>query len=134
MRLLVCGSRSWSNLKLMHAYVSLLGPSLIIHGGARGADLMSGEVAKRLGIPFLVYPADWKHNGIRAGFIRNQQMLNEGKPDHVLACWDGKSRGTVDMMERTRKANIPLTVINPDSQMPKPTLHNAGEIPSQPSA
>jgi hypothetical protein len=36
-----------------------------------------------------VYQADWKRYG-RAGPIRNQEMLDKGKPDVVIACPGGR--------------------------------------------
>jgi hypothetical protein len=76
----------------------------IIHGGARGADSMAGEFANETGIEEIVFPADWKMYGRRAGPIRNQQMLDEGKPDLVVAFPGG--RGTADMVGRARTAGI----------------------------
>jgi hypothetical protein len=52
-------------------------------------------------------PAKWRQFGVRAGFVRNQEMLNE-KPEAVLAFWDGESRGTKDMIERADRASIPI--------------------------
>jgi predicted Rossmann-fold nucleotide-binding protein len=42
--------------------------------------------------------------GLAAGPIRNQQMIDEGKPDLVIAFPGGA--GTHDMMARATKANL----------------------------
>ena len=47
---------------------------------------------------------DWKKYGKKAGPLRNQQMLEEGKPDLVVAFPGGN--GTADMVRRAKKANI----------------------------
>jgi hypothetical protein len=91
--------------------VAVLAPTLVIHGGARGVDSMAGAAAAQLKIPIRVFPADWKKNGKAAGPIRNQQMLDEGKPDLVLAFWDGKSRGTEHMIGLAKKAGILCRVV-----------------------
>lgn len=54
-----------------------------------------------------------------AGFIRNQQMLDEGKPDAILACWDGRSRGTLDMMNRARRAKVPVGWLRENGELSK---------------
>ncbi len=43
--------------------------------------------------------------------IRNQQMLDEAKPDMVLAFPGG--RGTDDMVSRAEKAGVPVTIALP---------------------
>ena len=58
-----------------------------------------------------VIPADWKKHGRAAGPIRNQQMLDEGKADVVVALWDGKSRGTLDMIQRATEAGVPVRIL-----------------------
>ena len=84
--------------------------SLIVHGGARGADKMAGSLARKMpGLQEpLVYPADWGRYGGAAGAIRNRAMLDEEKPSLVIAFWDGVSPGTRGMMEETRKRGIVL--------------------------
>lgn len=53
---------------------------------------------------FEEYKADWDTYGLAAGPLRNQRMLDEGKPDVVLAFPGGK--GTADMVARARKAGV----------------------------
>ena len=65
---------------------------------------MAGKFAEWARIPVKEYPADWQKHGRAAGPIRNQQMLDEGKPDLVVA-FDG-GRGTADMIARAEKAGV----------------------------
>ncbi len=117
MRILVCGSRTWTDggriaENLLRLVVNQSVPlCTVIHGGARGADMLAGVAALKLGLDMRVFPADWKRYGRAAGAIRNQQMLDEGKPDIVLAFWDGKSRGTMDMVNRARKAHVEVRLV-----------------------
>jgi hypothetical protein len=55
--------------------------------------------------------ADWKRDGRRAGILRNLRMLEFGKPDEVLAFWDGSSKGTAHMIREARKAGVPVRII-----------------------
>jgi hypothetical protein len=85
-------------------------PHLLIHGGATGADTLAGYAAETLDVSFgatwgvVKYRADWKKHGKAAGFKRNQQMLDEGKPDLVIAFPGGK--GTADMVRRAEAAGV----------------------------
>ncbi len=107
--MLVCGGRNFDDrdrlLTAMNAAVQGCdGEIIVIHGGARGADSLAGAIANEAKIRVLVFPADWERNGLRAGPIRNQQMLDEGKPDVVLAMPGGT--GTADMVRRARVAGV----------------------------
>ena len=106
MRVLVCGGRHYKD-EITMAWA--LRPfesdaTLIIHGGATGADSLADEWAHDYNIPVECYEADWKRWGNSAGPIRNQQMIDEGKPDLVIAFPGG--RGTADMVRRAREAGI----------------------------
>jgi predicted Rossmann-fold nucleotide-binding protein len=108
MRVLVCGGRDYSNREALAAVLAELrqtrGISLVIAGGARGADTMAEWWAAAEGVPCDVYQADWSGLGRKAGPIRNQRMLDEGKPDLIVAFLGG--RGTADMVRRGREAGI----------------------------
>jgi len=113
MRVLVCGSRDWTDYEAVKREIMRLPATLnlVIHGCAVGADHIAGLVAFRSGIKVASYPADWGKYGKWAGFVRNQQMIDEGKPDLVLAFWKNKGRGTEDMIRKARKARIEVKVI-----------------------
>lgn len=81
----------------------------IISGAARGADQMAIDWAVINWCRFEEYPADWNQHGRRAGPIRNQKMLDEGKPDLVIAFPGGI--GTHDMVRRAKKAGIEVLKI-----------------------
>ena len=113
-RVLVCGSRDWRDEQLIEAVLRELSPWEIIHGGSRGADSLAGAVAGRLGILVKVFQAGWERHGRAAGPIRNEQMLQEGHPDLVVAFHDdpGLGRGTADMVRRARAAGIPVRIVH----------------------
>lgn len=119
MKVLVCGGRDYSDADLVSE--TLLGIYIlhgtiakIIHGGALGADLLAGRWGHRHGVPVSVFRADWGRDGRAAGPIRNQRMLDEGKPNLVVVFPGG--RGTADMVARARKARVPILVVNQASQ------------------
>ena len=106
MRVLVCGGREFANRQMLDETLNRLhldrGVTLIISGGARGADTMAEWWARAEIVPCDVYQADWTGLGRKAGPIRNQRMLDEAKPDLVVAFPGGK--GTADMVRRGRQA------------------------------
>lgn len=115
MRILVCGSRNWTNIKRIEDNLSEIQPDdepiTIIHGGARGADSICHAVATKQKYDIIRFFPNWDLYGKAAGMIRNKQMLVEGKPDLVLAFWDGVSRGTKNMIELAQKAGVPVKII-----------------------
>lgn len=138
MRVLVCGSRTYSDqrsiwelldgLLFNHqtAYdVTTLAPFTLIEGGARGADFIAAEWGRLVAMgrpdmhvpaPFHheQYPADWDRYGKRAGYVRNQQMLDKGKPDVVYAFVDKplvESKGTAMMVDIARRAGVPTYIV-----------------------
>ena len=108
MRILVCGGRTYSDRQKVYDTLDLLSPPpiTVIHGAARGADTLAADWAALRNVPAVWGLADWKAYGRSAGPIRNQRMLNEGKPDLVVAFPGG--RGTADMIKRARTAGVPV--------------------------
>lgn len=81
----------------------------LICGMAFGADTMAYNWAKRHGITVHEFPADWKKYGKAAGPIRNKRMLDEGKPDLVIAFPGGG--GTANMVKLAREAGVEVVVV-----------------------
>jgi len=117
MKVVVAGSRSIVDEKIVADAIEASGFDVteVISGGARGVDSLGEEWAKARGIKVSRFPADWKTYGRGAGMIRNSLMLEEAEA--VVAVWDGESRGTLDMMRKTKKAGKPLFVWSPRRQL-----------------
>lgn len=111
LRVLVCGGRDFDDYDLLSSTLDKLDIDLIIEGGAAGADNWAWKYAKRNGLQFETYRAEWDKHGKSAGHVRNQQMLDEGKPDMVVAFPTKASKGTWDMVKRSKKAGLPVTVV-----------------------
>jgi len=119
-KVLVCGSRDWCNEAVVRKALTLLPVgTVIIHGGARGADTIADTIARALKFEVRVYPADWIGGGKAAGPIRNSRMLREQHPDEqgvridkgiAFSTHFHTSRGTLDMATKMSKENIPVTV------------------------
>lgn len=115
MRVLVCGGRDYADRGAVAVALAPYRPenvvrdvsdTILIVGGAPGADTLAEEWADVWGVRKRVFLADWATHGKAAGPIRNQRMIDEGKPDLVVAFPGG--RGTADMVRRARSAGIPV--------------------------
>lgn len=120
MKVLVCGSREFNNEEFLFEVLDNIHRETIvtdiIDGAAKGADSLGFKWAtlrRREDDRFIRtwrFPADWKKFGKAAGSRRNQQMLDEGKPDLVVAFPLPGSVGTWDMVNRAEKAGIEVRI------------------------
>lgn len=110
MRVLVCGGRDYADWRALGDVLSAIHRerpiAAIIHGGRRGADMLAHRWAWAHAVERLVFHAEWERHGRSAGPIRNRRMLEEGRPDLVVAFSGG--RGTADMVRRARAAGVPV--------------------------
>lgn len=121
-RILITGSRTWTNLieieeAMIKGYNDLRDAGLvpdgervtIVHGGALGADMLAGMVARELRHLFdeEVHPAQWAVYGKRAGFLRNKEMVDAGA-DLCLAFIRNDSKGATMCAALADDASIPV--------------------------
>lgn len=114
-----CGSRDWGDPIPIRLILAALENKdvTIVHGAARGADRLAGQLAENYRIAVEEYPADWKGHGKAAGPIRNKLMLDARRPAFVVAFKDGFDHtfsrgGTENMVHIAREADIPTYVIS----------------------
>jgi hypothetical protein len=115
LRLLVCGSRDYTNAeRVTQVLSSLPRPAVLITGQAPGADRLAEEWATSQRIRIIPFPADWAKYGRAAGPLRNRAMVRDGKPTLVVAFPrdpQAISPGTQDMITVARAAGIPTYVM-----------------------
>jgi len=113
MKVVIAGGRdigfddAWKGIVLSLRETGLV-PAEIVSGGASGVDSVAKQYAEYQEIPFKLFPADWTGLGRKAGPIRNQQMAEYG--DYLIAVWDGKSRGTYNMISQMRLLKKPVHI------------------------
>lgn len=109
MIVLVCGGRDITTMyypRLFNTLDDIHRRSIIdviIHGGARGADEMSGEWALDNDVHVAVVEAQWKSFGKSAGHRRNAAMASLN-PDLCVALPGGK--GTASMVAICKRKGI----------------------------
>ena len=81
----------------------------ILSGHAKGADSLGEHYAETNDIKLAMYPADWDLHGKSAGHIRNDAMSKDA--DMLIAFWDGKSKGTANMINRALKRELFVKIV-----------------------
>jgi hypothetical protein len=139
-RVLVTGSRTWTDREAVHTVLDAMARSaaesgfgglVVVHGKAGGLDSLADEWAvDRQGRGWRVaperHPADWKKRGrSRAGFIRNAQMVRRGadvcfafiNPCTEEKCKESEPHGThgaTNCVELAERAGIDVVPIWPN--------------------
>ena len=112
MRIAIIGSRGFSSYKLLsevlEKYESNI--SLVVSGGARGADTVGENWAKRRDIPVKIFKPDWDRYGKSAGYVRNKEIISNC--DGCIVFWDGESTGAQHSFKLCKELSKPLKVIN----------------------
>lgn len=107
MIIIVCGGRDFDDETFIFAALDHFNKkhpvSLVIEGGAKGADAIGGQWARMRGIDCWRVAADWDKHGKAAGPIRNRLMLDM-KPDALIAFPGGK--GTNNMIEQATSQGV----------------------------
>jgi hypothetical protein len=118
MKIALVGSRDYPNesavLSKLEQARAKYGEELVVVSGAcaTGADAIAERCAKRLGIPLLLFPADWRTHGKAAGPIRNQKIVDAA--DALIAFWDYGSPGTLNTISLARAKDIPIWIVGLD--------------------
>lgn len=114
---LVVGSRTFNDYEKMEKtldyFLSNQEDVCIVSGGAKGADSLAEEYAKKHCYPLMIFPADWS-KGNSAGYVRNTKMhefIAQFEHRGCVAFWDGKSHGTAHNFELAPKYNTPIKIV-----------------------
>lgn len=112
MKLAVVGSRNYTDNLLLENELNTIKEkiTMVISGGAIGADTLAEKLAIDNNIPFQVMKPDWKTYGRAAGVVRNKQIIDSC--DYCFAFWDNKSKGTLFNIKYCNKIGKPIKIIN----------------------
>jgi hypothetical protein len=112
MKTIIAGTRDFSDYKLLCDTMDGLNLdiSTVLCGECKGADALGKHWAETHDISVSSYYADWFHQGRSAGPIRNLKMAKDA--DCLVAFWDGKSKGTKNMIETMKRQNKKVIIVS----------------------
>ena len=110
-KVIIAGGREFTDYSLLRRICDQMLSGLIansevtiVSGGARGVDRLGERYARERDIDLIVMNADWDTYGKSAGYRRNQDMSHVAT--HLIAFWDGNSRGTKHMIDIAKKDGL----------------------------
>lgn len=113
MKIIIAGGRYFDDYhKLQTSCAKILANQVnieIVSGCASGADMLGERFAEENGYKLTKFPADWKKHGKSAGPMRNLEMAKYS--DALICFWDGKSKGTENMIKQARKEELLIRVV-----------------------
>lgn len=110
-RLAIIGTRVFTDYELLETTLNEYKDqiSLVVSGGAEGADTLGEYWANENNIKTKIFYPNWNKYGKRAGYLRNKEIVENS--DAVIAFWDGKSRGTQHSFTLCEQLKKPLKII-----------------------
>ncbi|WP_439132923.1 DUF2493 domain-containing protein [Polaribacter sp.] len=114
MKVIIAGSRNFSDYqKLKKECDQFLQDqkNIEIVSGChyKGADKLGMQYAYEKGFNLIKFPAEWNKFGKAEGPIRNNKMAIFS--DALIAFWDGKSRGTQNMIRLANQKGLRVKVV-----------------------
>lgn len=112
MKTIIAGSRKADlSMSRLMEIIDLAGIPIteVVSGHSGGVDLLGEHWAEMVHLPITLFKASWDTYGKSAGPRRNRQMAEYAEA--LIAIWNGKSRGTLNMIKEATKCNLKVYVI-----------------------
>ena len=106
MKIAVVGSR---NLTVDSFADYITANDEIVSGGAVGVDRCAADYAKKIGLKITVFLPEYEKYGRAAPIVRNRLIVDYA--DKIIVFWDGKSKGTLSVIQYAKKIEKPCEVI-----------------------
>jgi len=106
LKVIVAGSRTIGEYNVVKDILDSFPYTIgeVVCGCAKGVDLLGETWAIENKIDVEYFQADWSTYGRSAGPIRNRQMADYA--DALVLIWDGKSKGSANMLAEANKKNL----------------------------
>lgn len=110
MKVIIAGSRTINSITLVEQAIEESGFEIteVVSGKAEGVDKLGEFYAEKNDLYIKSFWADWHRYGKAAGPIRNRQMAEYA--DALIAIWDGKSKGTLNIIKEANKKGLKVFV------------------------
>lgn len=110
MKTIIAGGRDFNDSVYMEQCLEEHNITEVVCGKAKGADTQGENWGIAHNVPIKEFPAEWNRYGRGAGPIRNEQMGDYAEA--LIAFWDGRSKGTHNMIKYARNKGLHVTVYN----------------------
>ena len=81
----------------------------IVSGGARGVDSCAAEYARKNSIKLTEFLPKYRLYGRAAPIVRNREIVDYA--DRIVVFWNGRSRGTLSVIEYAKKSQKECKII-----------------------
>jgi hypothetical protein len=110
MKTIIAGSRTFTDYAVLLDAIAAAPWTIteVVSGTARGVDALGERYARENQLPLHRFAAQWDLYGKAAGPIRNSEMVRSAQA--LIALWDGRSRGTRNMIETARRSGLKVYV------------------------
>jgi hypothetical protein len=115
MKIIIAGTRTFNDKHLLFCQMDYLIAKFdlqyfsVVSGTQDGADKLGEKWAKERNVACEKFPPDWDKYKKAAGPIRNAEMADVA--DICVVFWDGKSKGSRNMIETALKKGLLVKVI-----------------------
>lgn len=107
MKLAVIGSREIVNI-VLDPFISHE-VSEIVSGGAVGVDACAAQYAKANNLKLTEFVPRYERYGRAAPIVRNREIVDYA--DKIIVFWNGKSKGTLSVINYAKKAKKTCEII-----------------------
>jgi hypothetical protein len=112
-KVIIAGGRDFKDYEKLEKFCNVILKNKkeiqIVCGCASGADELGKKYAFEKNYKIIYFPANWKEFPRSAGIVRNKEMADYA--DALIAFWDGKSKGTENMIDQAKKNNLKIRII-----------------------
>ena len=111
-KVIIAGSRTITDILVVRKAIEQRAFAIdeLVHGNAEGVDRIAQRWAEGKEIPIKIFPAQWRKHDRAAGPIRNIEMAKYA--DCLIAIYDGKSKGTMHMIQTMNKLGKPVQIFD----------------------
>jgi hypothetical protein len=115
-KVIIAGGRDFDQYQLLKLKCNVILKEIkqgneiqIVSGSYTGADKLGERYAREHHYICKRFEADWDKEGLAAGPIRNERMAKYS--DYLIAFWNGKSKGTKNMIDLANRYNLKVRII-----------------------
>ena len=108
-KIAIIGSRDFKKREIIEQFIGSLENVEIVTGGARGADEMAEQIARKKGLVVMVFRPDFSKGYDAAGYHKRNGKIAE-YADEIHVFWHKPTPGSLSTLNFAKKLNKPCFV------------------------